>query len=30
MEVLGRLIHNVFYPDLWGARNELTALSKLA
>ena len=29
VEVLGRLIHKVFYPDLWEARNELTALSKL-
>lgn len=29
VEVLGRLIHKVFYPELWEARNELTALSKL-
>jgi len=29
VEVLGHLIHKVFYPELWEARNELTALSKL-
>ena len=29
VEVLGRLIHKVFYPELWEARNELTALSNL-
>ena len=28
VEVLGRLIHKVFFPELWEARNELTALSK--
>jgi tryptophan 2,3-dioxygenase len=28
VEVLGRLIHKVFFADLWEARNELTALSK--
>ena len=28
VEVLGRLIHKVHYPDLWQVRNELTALSK--
>ena len=28
VEVLGRLIHKVFYPELWQVRNELTALSK--
>ena len=28
VEVLGRLIHKVFFPELWDARNELTALSK--
>jgi tryptophan 2,3-dioxygenase len=28
VEVLGRLIHNVFFPELWDVRNELTALSK--
>ena len=28
VEVLGRLIHKVFFPELWQARNELTALSK--
>ena len=30
VEVLGRLIANVSYPELWEARNELTALSKAA
>jgi tryptophan 2,3-dioxygenase len=28
VEVLGRLIHHSFYPELWRARNELTALSQ--
>ena len=28
VEVLGRLIHQVFFPELWGVRNELTALSQ--
>ncbi len=28
VEVLGRLIHKVFFPELWQARNELTALSQ--
>ena len=28
VEVLGRLIHKVFFPELWELRNELTALSK--
>jgi tryptophan 2,3-dioxygenase len=28
VEVLGRLIHKVHYPELWEVRNELTALSK--
>jgi tryptophan 2,3-dioxygenase len=28
VEVLGRLIHHGFFPELWRARNELTALSK--
>ena len=27
-EVLGRLIHHVFFPELWRVRNELTALSQ--
>ena len=27
VEVLGRLIHQTFYPDLWEARDRLTALS---
>jgi tryptophan 2,3-dioxygenase len=27
VEVLGRLIHKRFFPDLWQVRNELTALS---
>jgi hypothetical protein len=26
--VLGRLIHHVFFPELWRVRNELTALSQ--
>lgn len=30
VEVLGRLIANVSFPELWEARNELTALSKAA
>ena len=30
VEVLGRLIHHVFFPELWRVRNELTALSKEA
>lgn len=30
VEVLGRLIANVSFPELWDARNELTALSKAA
>jgi tryptophan 2,3-dioxygenase len=29
VEVLGRLIHHVFFPELWRVRNELTALSQL-
>ncbi len=28
VEVLGRLIHKVFFPELWQARNDLTALSQ--
>ncbi len=28
VEVLGRLIHHSFFPDLWRARNDLTALSQ--
>ena len=28
VEVLGRLIHKSFYPELWEVRNELTALAK--
>jgi tryptophan 2,3-dioxygenase len=28
VEVLGRLIHKRFFPDLWELRNELTALSQ--
>ena len=28
VEVLGRLIHKNMYPDLWTARNRLTALAK--
>jgi tryptophan 2,3-dioxygenase len=28
VEVLGRLIHNRFYPDLWELRNQLTALAQ--
>ena len=28
VEVLGRLIHKVHFPELWRVRNELTALSK--
>jgi tryptophan 2,3-dioxygenase len=28
VEVLGRLIHHSFFPELWRVRNELTALSK--
>jgi tryptophan 2,3-dioxygenase len=27
VEVLGRLIHKVFFPELWDVRNELTALA---
>jgi len=27
VEVLGRLIHHSFFPELWRARNDLTALS---
>jgi tryptophan 2,3-dioxygenase len=27
VEVLGKLIHKRFFPDLWAVRNELTALS---
>ena len=27
VEVLGRLVHNVEFPELWQVRNELTALS---
>jgi tryptophan 2,3-dioxygenase len=28
VEVLGRLIHKSFYPELWEVRNDLTALAK--
>ena len=28
VEVLGRLVHIVFFPELWRVRNELTALSQ--
>ncbi|MGZ8783084.1 MAG: tryptophan 2,3-dioxygenase family protein [Gaiellaceae bacterium] len=28
VEVLGRLIHHVFFPELWRVRNELTAFSQ--
>jgi len=28
VEVLGRLIHHSFFPELWRVRNELTALSQ--
>ena len=28
VEVLGRLIHHVFFPELWRVRNELTAQSQ--
>ncbi|MGI8420938.1 MAG: tryptophan 2,3-dioxygenase family protein [Gaiellaceae bacterium] len=28
VEVLGRLVHKQMYPDLWEARNRLTALAK--
>ena len=28
VEVLGRLIHKRFFPDLWEVRNELTAMSQ--
>ena len=28
VEVLGKMIHHVFYPALWRARNQLTALAK--
>jgi tryptophan 2,3-dioxygenase len=28
VEVLGRLIHKVFFPELWAVRDELTALSQ--
>ncbi|HUQ23532.1 MAG TPA: tryptophan 2,3-dioxygenase family protein [Gaiellaceae bacterium] len=28
VEVLGRLVHHVFFPELWRVRNELTALSQ--
>ena len=28
VEVLGKLIHKRFFPDLWELRNELTALSQ--
>ena len=28
VEVLGRLIHKLSFPELWELRNELTALSK--
>jgi tryptophan 2,3-dioxygenase len=28
VEVLGRLIHKVHFPELWQVRNDLTALSK--
>jgi hypothetical protein len=26
--VLGRLVHHVFFPELWRVRNELTARSQ--
>ena len=29
VELLGRLIHNRMYPELWQARNELTSLANL-
>ena len=28
VEVLGRLVQTVFFPELWDVRNELTARSK--
>ena len=28
VEVLGRLIHHTFFPELWRSRNDLTALSQ--
>jgi tryptophan 2,3-dioxygenase len=28
VEVLGRLVHHVFFPELWRVRNDLTALSQ--
>ena len=28
VEVLGRLIHHSFFPELWDVRNELTALNR--
>ncbi len=28
VEVLGRLVHHIFFPELWRVRNELTALSQ--
>jgi tryptophan 2,3-dioxygenase len=28
VEVLGRLIHKSFYPELWQVRNDLTALAQ--
>jgi tryptophan 2,3-dioxygenase len=28
VEVLGRLVHHTFFPELWRVRNDLTALSK--
>ena len=30
VEVLGRLIHHTFFPELWRVRNDLTALSQAA
>ena len=30
VEVLGRLIHKRYFPELWEVRNELTALSQSA
>jgi tryptophan 2,3-dioxygenase len=29
VELLGRLIHHRMYPELWQARNELTAAAQL-
>jgi tryptophan 2,3-dioxygenase len=27
VEVMGRLIHHSFYPELWDVRNELTRMN---